>query len=106
MRQQLIHIVSNPSSLALVTGFVVIFLVLDGVITNLPFYDSQSQQSLNIALFFAVEAFFCSVSQIMYLRIIKNKYSIKPAVGRFKRSADIIYSVVSVIQYLIIALLV
>jgi len=106
MRQQLIHIVSNPSSLALVTGFVVIFLVLDGVITNLPFYDSQSQQSLNVALFFAVEAFFCSVSQIMYLRIIKKKYSINSAVGHFKRSADIIYSVVSIIQYLIIALLI
>jgi hypothetical protein len=106
MRQQLIHVVSNPSSWALVTGFAVIFLVFDGVITNLPFYDSQSQQSLNVALFFAAEAFFCSVSQIMYLRIIKKKYSINSAVGRFKRSADIIYSVVSIIQYLIIALLV
>ena len=106
MRQQLIHVISNPSGLALVTGFVVIFLVFDGVITNLPFYDSQSQQSLNVALFFAAEAFFCSVSQIMYLRIIKKKYNINSAVGRFKRSADIIYSVVSIIQYLIIALLV
>jgi hypothetical protein len=96
----------GSSSWVVVTGFVVILLVFDGVITNLPFYDSQSQQSLSVALFFAVEAFICSVSQIMYLRIIKKKYNTNPAVGHFRRYADITYSIVSLIQYVIIALLI
>ena len=98
--------VSNSPSWAAVTGLVVIILVFDGVITNLPFYDSQSQQSLSVALFFAVEAFICSVAQIMYLRIIKKKNSVNPAIGHFRRYADITYSIVSRIQYLIIALLI
>ena len=106
MKQQLIHVVSNSSSWAVVTGFVVVLLVFDGVITNLPFYDSQSQQSLSVALFFAVEAFICSVAQVMYLRIIKKKYSVNPTVGHFRRYADITYSIVSRMQYLIIALLI
>jgi hypothetical protein len=98
------HVVSNSSSWAVVTGFVVVLLVFDGVITNLPFYDSQSQQSLSVAVFFAAEAIICSVSQIIYLRIIKKKNSINPAIGHFRRYADITYSIVSLMQYLVIAL--
>jgi hypothetical protein len=42
----------------------------------------------------------------MYLRIIKKKYSINPTVGYFGRYANITYFIVSLIQYLIIALLI
>jgi hypothetical protein len=106
MKQQLTHVVSNSPSWAAVTGLVVILLVFDGIITSLPFYDLESQQSFKVALFFAVEAFVSAVLQIMYLRIIKKKYSINPTVGYFGRYANITYFIVSLIQYLIIALLI
>ena len=106
MKQQLTHVVSNSSSWAAVTGLVVIFLVFDGIITSIPIYDLESQQSFKVALFFAVEVFVSAVSQIMYLRLIRKKYSINPTVGYFGRYANITYFIVSLIQYLIIALLI
>ena len=46
-----------------------------------------------------------ALSQVIYLRIIKRKYSINPTIGYFRRYADITYYIVSVTQYLIIAIL-
>ena len=97
--------VSNPHSWAALAGLVVIILIFDGVIASLPFYDSQAQQSFVVAFFFVVEALICSASQILFLRIIKRKYTISPIIGRFRRYADITFSIVSLTQYLIIALL-
>ena len=106
MNQRIIGVLSSTTTWSVVTGLVVIILIFDGVVTNLPSYDLQSRQSLAIRLFFAVEVLICALSQVIYLRIIKRKYSINPTIGYFRRYADITYYIVSVTQYLIIALLI
>lgn len=97
-------LISNSNIWLIMTCIVVIFLIIDLIITRLPFYDLRSQESFQISLFFGVEVFVCSVSQVTYLGIIKKKYRIYP--NHLKKFADTIFSTVSLIQYFIIALLV
>lgn len=96
---------SSTTAWSVITGLVVIILIFDGIVTNLPFYDLQSRNTLAFQLIFAVEVLVCSFCQIIYLKIIKRKYEINPTVGHFKRYANITYYLVSVTQYLIIILL-
>jgi hypothetical protein len=87
------------------TGIVVIILIFDGIVTNLPFYDLQSRQALAFQLFFVIEVLICALCQIFYLQIIKRKYDINPPVGHFRKYTNITYRLVSVAQYLIIGIL-
>ena len=87
------------------TGIVVIILIFDGIVTNLPFYDLQSRQVLAIQLFFVIEVLICALCQIFFLQIIKRKYDINPPVGHFRKYTNITYRLVSVAQYLIIGIL-
>ena len=106
MNERIINVLSSTTTWSIVTGIVVIILIFDEVVTNLPFYDLQSRQSLATQVFFAVEVLICALSQVIYLKIIKRKYSINPTIGYFRKYANIIYYIVSVTQYLIIALLI
>jgi len=105
MNERIFDLVSKANTGLLVTGIVVILLVFDGVITSLPFYNLQSQQEFQIGLFYGVEVFICAASQFIYLKIIKRKYSTTSSRGHLKKFADTVYSVVSLTQYFIIALL-
>ena len=68
------RLISNTAIWSGITGLVVIILVFDGIVTNLPFYDLQSRQALAIQLFFVVEVLICALYQIIYLKIIRRKY--------------------------------
>ena len=96
---------SSTVTWAIMTGIVVIILTFDGVITNLPSYSLQSRHSLTVQLFFVVEVLICVFIQFVYLRIINQKYTVNPTIGHFRKYSDIIYYVVTVTQYIIIALL-
>src|SRR5437016_8363211 len=87
MNQRIISVLSSTTTWSVVTGLVVIILIFDGVVTNLPSYDLQSRQSVATQLFFAVEVLICALSQVIYLKIIKRKYSINPTIGYFTRYA-------------------
>ncbi len=106
LNRQITGLLSSPAQWLLITGLIVIILILDGLITNLPSYNLQSRQSPATQLFFIVEVLICSISQLIYLKIINRKYSVNPTIGYFRRYADITYRIVSVTQYLIIALLI
>lgn len=99
-------ILLNTKIWSLVTIAVVAVLIFDGIITNLPLYDLKSQKSFGIRLFFGLVIFVSVLSQATYLRIIKKKHSINPDIGYFRRYGSITYSVVSITQYIIIALLI
>jgi hypothetical protein len=105
MGKRITDVISNTSTWSIVTIVAVIFLVFDGIITSLPFYDLQAHQSFSIHFLFGTEVLICALCQVLYLKIIKRKYSINPTISYFKRYADITYSIVSVTQYVIIALL-
>jgi hypothetical protein len=98
-------ILANTDTWSILTAIVVIFLVIDGIITNLPFYDLNTHHSFSIHLLFGTEVLICTICQVSYLKIIKRRYSINPTIGYFKRYAEITYLIVSVTQYVIIALL-
>ena len=99
------RLISNTAVWLGMTGLVVIILIFDGIVTNLPFYDLQNRQALGIQLFFVVEVLICALCQIIYLKIIRRKYDSNPVVGHLRRYSDLTYYAVSIIQYLIIALL-
>jgi hypothetical protein len=96
---------SSTVTWAIMTGIVVIILTFDGVITNLPSHSLQSRHSLTVQLFFVIEVLICVFIQFVYLRIINQKYTVNPTIGHFRKYSDIIYYVVTVTQYIIIALL-
>jgi hypothetical protein len=102
---RIINALSSTVTWAIMTGIVVIILTFDGVITNLPSYSLQSRHSLAVQLFFVVEVLICVLIQFVYLRIINQKYAVNPTIGHFRKYSDIIYYVVTVTQYIIIALL-
>ena len=102
---RIINALSNTVTWAIMTGIVVIILTFDGVITNLPSYSLQSRHSLTVQLFFVVEVLICVIIQLVYLSMIKQKYAVNPTIGHFRKYSDIIYYVVTVTQYIIIALL-
>jgi hypothetical protein len=102
---RIINALSSTVTWAIVTGIVVIILTFDGVITNLPSYSLQSRNSSTVQLFFVVEVLFCIFIQFVYLRIINQKYTVNPTIGHFRKYSDIIYYVVTITQYIIVALL-
>ena len=102
---RIINAISSTVTWAIMTGIVVIILTFDGVITNLPSYSLQSRNSLTVQLFFIVEVLICVFIQFVYLRIINQKYTVNPTIGHFRKYSDIIYYVVTITQYIIIALL-
>ena len=102
---RIINSLSITVTWAIMTGIVVIILTFDGVITNLPSYSLQSRHSLTVQLFFVVEVLICVLIQFVYLRIINQKYTVNPTIGHFRKYSDIIYYIVTVTQYIIVALL-
>lgn len=105
INDRIINVLSNTITWSIVTSLLVIILIFDGVVTNLPSYNLQSRQSLAVQLFFVAEVLICAFIQFVYLRIIKQKYTVNPTIGHFKKYADIIYYVVTLTQYAIIVLL-
>jgi hypothetical protein len=88
------------------TGALVVILILDLVLPNLPFFGPQSRQGLAVELFFVVEVLICAVIQASYLIIIKGKYELNPTVGHFRKYVNTIFYGVSVAQLIIISLLI
>jgi hypothetical protein len=105
MNVRISNALSNTITWSIVTSIVIIILIFDGVVTNLPSYNLQSRQSLAAQFFFIAEVLICAFIQFVYLRIIKQKYDMNPTKGHFKKYSDIIYYVVILTQYIIIALL-
>ena len=97
--------ISSTTAWSVMTGLIVIILIFDGIMTNFPFYDLQSRSALTFQIFFAAEVLTCALCQIIYLKIIKKKYEVNPIIGHFRKYSNITYYVISVTQYLIIALL-
>ena len=97
--------ITSTTAWLVMTSLVVIILIFDGIMTNLPLYDLQSRSALTFQLFFAAEVLICALCQIIYLKIIKKKYEVNPIIGHFRKYANITYCAVSVTQYLIIVLL-
>jgi hypothetical protein len=104
--QDTIRLHSKTTTASILTTIVVILLIFDGIIPNLPDYDLETQNSFQIHLFFVVEVFACVICQVLYLQIIKTRYILSPNVGNFRRNANITHLCVSAIQYTIIALLI
>ena len=105
MRKPIIRMLSSTTAWSVMTGVIVIILILDGIVTNLPFYNLQSRSTLTFQLFFAAEVLISALFQIFYLKIIKKKYEVNPIIGHFRKYANVTYYVVSITQYLIVALL-
>ena len=104
MKKRINRLLSNTTVWLGMTGLVVVILIFDGIVTNLPFYDLQNRQALTVQLFFVVEVLICALCQIIYLKIIRRKYDTNPVVGHLRRYSDLTYYIVSITQYLIIAL--
>ena len=105
MKKRINRLLSNTTVWLGITGLVVVILIFDGIVTNLPFYDLQNRQALTVQLFFVAEVLICALCQIIYLKIIRRKYDTNPVVGHLRRYSDLTYYIVSITQYLIIALL-
>jgi hypothetical protein len=102
---RIINALSSTVTWAVMTGIVVIILTFDGVITNLPSYSLQSRHLLTVQLFFVVEVLICVFIQFVYLRMINQKYTVNPTIGHFRKYSDIAHYIVTITQYMIIALL-
>src|ERR1051325_3088923 len=102
---RIINSLSSTSTWSIMTGVLVIILILDGVVTNLPSYNIQSRQSLAAQIFFVAEVLISIVIQLVYLRVIKQKYEVNPTIGHFKKYTDVIHYAVTVTQFAVIALL-
>jgi hypothetical protein len=85
---------------------VISILVIDGVITSLPLYDLKSQRSNAILIFFGAEVVISSISQLVLLRIVSGEFRKSAYTVNFLKSANIIYTIVFILQCLIISLLV
>ena len=105
MKKRINRLLSNTTVWLGITGLVVVILIFDGIVTNLPFYDLQNRQALTVQLFFVAEVLICALCQIIYLKIIRRKYDTNPVVGHLRRYSDLTYYIISITQYLIIALL-
>jgi hypothetical protein len=101
----LMNALSSTIAWSIMTSIVVVILIFDGIVTNLPTYNLQSRQSLAAQFFFVAEVLICAFIQFVYLRIIKQKYVVNPTIGHFRKYSDIIYYIVTLTQYIIIALL-
>jgi hypothetical protein len=99
-------VISRTVAWSIVTGLVVVVLIVDGIITSLPFYDLESHRSIGLHILFSIEVLICALCQIIYMRIIRKKYRENTAIGHFRKYADITYLAVSITQYLIITLLI
>jgi hypothetical protein len=105
VNQTLTNAFSDIKILSFVTIAVVVLLVVDGIIINLPIYDIKTQKSQEISLLFGGQVIVLAVSQIIYLRTIKRRADLNRVIGKYRKYADITHNVVSVAQYFIIALL-
>jgi len=99
-------ILSNTTVWLSVTAIVVILLVIDRIITNLPIYDLKTQKSFEILFFYGTIILASALSQVIYLKMIKRRYGLNPDISNFKKHADITHLVVSSAQYFIIASLI
>src|SRR5437867_2248048 len=95
--QDTIRLHSKTTTASILTTIVVILLIFDGIIPNLPNYDLETQNSFQIHLFFVVEVFACVICQVLYLQIIKTRYILSPNVGNFRKNANITHLCVSAI---------
>jgi uncharacterized membrane protein len=105
MNKRITTVLSSTIAWSVMTGIIVIILIFDGIMTNLPSYSLQSRQSTAFQAFFVTEVLICALCQIFYLKIIKRKYEINPTVGHFRKYTNLTYYIVSVLQYVIIVLL-
>jgi len=88
------------------TGALLVILILDLVMPNLPFIGPQSSQALATEPFFVVEVLICVVAQASYLIILKAKNELNPTVGQFRKYANAIFYGVSIAQLIISSLLI
>ena len=60
------RILSNSVTWLLMTALVVVVLILDGIITDIPGYDFKTQTSFEIYLFFSFVVFTSCITQVVY----------------------------------------
>src|SRR5918996_1501082 len=92
-----IHILSNSATWLSMTSVIVVVLILDGIMTDIPGYDLKTQTSYEVQLFFSFVVFASCISQVVYLEIIRKKY-IRSNSKYFNQT----HLIVSIIQYIII----
>jgi hypothetical protein len=97
--------VNINTSLVITFLVVVVVLVLDILITRLPVYTYRNRSSDVFIAFFAFEVVLFAISQILFLRSVKAINSEKMGNDLKMSELGITYSIVSVSQYALIAIL-
>jgi hypothetical protein len=92
-------------ALLILTLAVITILLIDGVITSLPFFNLKSQRSDATLLFFGIEVAVVCISQIFFLRIIGIELKRSSYTAAFLKSASIIHYIIFTLQCFIIFLL-
>ena len=98
------NVVSGTTFGAVLTAMVLIILIFDGVIPNLPIYDLQKQNTLEVRVFFGVEVLICAACQILFLRTIRERYVSNQKTGISVKYANVLHNAISSAQFVIIAL--
>jgi hypothetical protein len=98
-------IISNSVAWLAMTVIIIILLIADGLITNLPYYDLPTQQSRQVAIFYGILVLVCALSQLVYLRIIGYNIHSYP-LGLNKKYTNTVHFLVSLAQYVVVALLI
>jgi hypothetical protein len=101
MKQHTIRLLANGTSLLLLTAIIIVLLILDGLIPDLPSYDLKAQNSFEIYLFFSIVVFMSIASQVLFLELIRKKYLRNISTRKHVKQTHFI---VSLIQYFVIAL--
>lgn len=99
------NVLSSPITLSILAAVVILILVIDGVVTSLPFFNLKSQRSDPVVLFFGIEVIVSSISQILLLRIVMIEFRKSSYTVSFLKSANITQYIVFILQSLIIGLL-
>jgi hypothetical protein len=104
------HKVSNLTSFPSTFSFLLIlivlsFVILDGIVTSLPFYNVQTQRAFGMLILFAGEIFLFSTIQIMILKLIRNDFRVGAFTRNFLKFINLTYLTTLLVQCAIITLL-
>ena len=100
------QVLSNPVTLLLLALIVISILLIDGVITSLPFYNLKNQRSDAMLIFFGTEVVVTGISQLFLLRIIGIELRRSSYTANFLRSANITHYLTVILQSGTIVLLI
>jgi hypothetical protein len=98
-------VLSSPTTLSVIAAIIILVLIIDGIITSLPFYNLRSQRSDPIVHYFGIEVIVCGISQLILLRIVMIEIKRSSYTARFLKSANITQYIVLGLQCVTIGLL-